>query len=127
MALVRALHHLLKKQSGSVECSFLTAYLSIKTMHHSFFPGAGGAAYYLYHVHISMSFLHNPTLASSLYMLWLRLAARDYASAARLVDSIGTDVDFSPGWEGAHVVPSFLPLPSVTSPTDAPASSHLDV
>ena len=52
-------------------------------------------AYYLYHVHVSMSFLHSPTLASSLYLLWLRFAYRDYADAARLVDSIGTDVEFS--------------------------------
>lgn len=36
------------------------------------------------------------TLASSLYLLWLRLAARDYGTAAQLVDCIGTDVEFSP-------------------------------
>uniref|UniRef100_A0A7S1J653 ubiquitinyl hydrolase 1 n=1 Tax=Eutreptiella gymnastica TaxID=73025 RepID=A0A7S1J653_9EUGL len=52
--------------------------------------------YYLYHVHVSMSFLHCPTLASALYLLWLRLAFRDYGDAARLVDSIATDTQFSP-------------------------------
>eukprot|EP01012_Entosiphon_sulcatum_P009332 TRINITY_DN1521_c0_g2_i1.p1 TRINITY_DN1521_c0_g2~~TRINITY_DN1521_c0_g2_i1.p1 ORF type:complete len:4962 (-),score=1074.52 TRINITY_DN1521_c0_g2_i1:73-14958(-) len=51
--------------------------------------------YYLYHVHVSMSFLHAPTLAAGLYLLWLRFANRDYGDAARLVDTIGTDIEFS--------------------------------
>jgi len=51
--------------------------------------------YFLYPVHISLSFLQTPTLASALNLLFLRYQFRDYADTARLVDAIGTDTDFS--------------------------------
>eukprot|EP00954_Amorphochlora_amoebiformis_P014105 1105270-Amorphochlora_amoeboformis.AAC.1 len=50
--------------------------------------------YFLYPVHISLSFLFTPTLSSALYLLLLRYLHRDYAAAFRLVHSIGTDAVF---------------------------------
>jgi len=50
--------------------------------------------YFLYPVHISLSFLFTPTLNSALYLLLLRFLHRDYAAAFRLVNSIGTDAVF---------------------------------
>jgi len=51
--------------------------------------------YYLYPVHVSLSFMFSPTLASALYLLLLRFLHRDYDAVFRLVDSIGTDTEFS--------------------------------
>eukprot|EP01083_Nonionella_stella_P030773 84290_1 len=51
--------------------------------------------YYLYPVHISLSFLHTPTLASALYLMLLRFLYRDYNDVFRLVNSIATDTEFS--------------------------------
>ena len=53
------------------------------------------AKYHLYSIHVSMSFLFSPTLASSLYLLLLRLMHRSYDEAFRLANTIGTDVAFS--------------------------------
>ena len=51
--------------------------------------------YFLYPMHISLSFLFTPTLSSALYLLLLRFLNRDYSSAFRLVHSVGTDAVFS--------------------------------
>jgi hypothetical protein len=51
--------------------------------------------FYLYPVHVSLSFMFTPTLASALYLLLLRFFYRDYAEVFRLVNTIGTDTEFS--------------------------------
>lgn len=51
--------------------------------------------YFLYPVHVSLSFLFCPTLASSLYLLLLRLLNRNYDEVFRLASTIGTDVEYS--------------------------------
>ena len=53
----------------------------------------GGLAtkYLLLPVHISLSFLQTPSLASALYLLNLRFVNRDYGDCMRLVSSVGTD------------------------------------
>ncbi len=53
------------------------------------------AKYHLYSIHVSLSFLFSPTLASSLYLLLLRLLHRSYDESFRLANTIGTDVAFS--------------------------------
>src|SRR5690606_9864250 len=45
--------------------------------------------YYLYPVHVSLSFMFTPTLASALYLLLLRFLHREYDSVVRLVNAIG--------------------------------------
>lgn len=52
--------------------------------------------FFLYSVHVSMSFLLPRGLASALYLLLLRLLKRDYHQAARLCDSVASDVALSP-------------------------------
>lgn len=52
--------------------------------------------FFLYSVHVSMSFLLPRGLASALYLLLLRLLKRDYHQAARLCDSVASDVPLSP-------------------------------
>ncbi|CUG86246.1 Hypothetical protein, putative, partial [Bodo saltans] len=52
--------------------------------------------YYLYPVHVSLSFLFTPTLASALYLMLLRFCNRNYAEVFRLAGSIGTDMEFTP-------------------------------
>ena len=51
--------------------------------------------YYLLPVHISLSFMFTPTLASSLYVLLLRFLHRMYTDVVRLANAIGTDTAFS--------------------------------
>ena len=51
--------------------------------------------YYIYPVHISLSFMFTPTLASALYLLLLRFFHRDYDQVFQLVNAIGTDTAFS--------------------------------
>ncbi len=46
---------------------------------------------FVFPVHVSGLFLEPGTLASSLYLLVLRLMARDYSGAVSLIGSIGTD------------------------------------
>jgi len=52
--------------------------------------------YYLYPVHVSLSFMFTPTLASALYLLLLRFYHRDYADVFRLAGTVGTDMEFTP-------------------------------
>jgi len=47
--------------------------------------------YYMYPVHVSLSFLYSTTLASALYLLLLRYLHRQYKDVVRLVDTVGTD------------------------------------
>lgn len=49
------------------------------------------AQVYIYPIHVSSSFLFTPTLASAIYMLWLRLAHRLYDEVVGLVNAIATD------------------------------------
>lgn len=51
--------------------------------------------YFLYPIHISMSFLMTKGLDSALYLLNLRLLARNYATTFRLADAVATDTKFS--------------------------------
>lgn len=51
--------------------------------------------YYLYPVHVSLSFLFTPTLASALYLMLLRFCNRNYQEVFRLAGSIGTDMEFT--------------------------------
>jgi len=51
--------------------------------------------YFMYPVHISLSFLYSTTLASALYLLLLRFLNRDYEKVALLVDTISSDVQLS--------------------------------
>ena len=57
----------------------------------------GGLAtkYLLLPVHVSLSFLQTPTLASALYLLALRFLARDYEDVQRLVSSVSTDTELT--------------------------------
>ena len=51
--------------------------------------------YYLYPVHVSLSFLMTKGIESALYLLLLRLLHRDYARVMVLTESIATDAAFS--------------------------------
>lgn len=51
--------------------------------------------YYLLPVHISLSFMFTPALASSLYLLLLRFLHRNYKDVVRLINTIGTDTAFT--------------------------------
>jgi hypothetical protein len=51
--------------------------------------------HYLYPVHLSLTFLFTPTLASALYLLLLRLLNRSYSEAFRLIDSCVSDTQLS--------------------------------
>lgn len=51
--------------------------------------------YFLFPIHVSLSFLFTPTLSSSLYLLVLRFLNRRYHDVFRLAATIGTDTDFS--------------------------------
>ena len=48
--------------------------------------------YYIYSIHVSKSFLFSSTLASSLYLVAILFAARDYKEVFELTDSLTTDV-----------------------------------
>ena len=52
--------------------------------------------YYVYPVHVSLSFLYSTTLASALYLLMLRYLHRQYKEVVRLVDTVGTDAALTP-------------------------------
>ena len=47
--------------------------------------------YYVYPVHVSLSFLYSTTLASALYLLLCRYLAREYKQAILLVDTVSSD------------------------------------
>eukprot|EP00755_Sulcionema_specki_P014189 Sspe_Gene.56011::Locus_30819_Transcript_1_1_Confidence_1.000_Length_7199::g.56011::m.56011 len=63
--------------------------------------GSLDVRYHLYQVHVSLSFVFTPTLASRLFLLWMRFLARDYAAVCHLVSTIGTDAEQS--WEESQV------------------------
>ncbi|KAH9261268.1 hypothetical protein BASA81_000972 [Batrachochytrium salamandrivorans] len=56
--------------------------------------------YFLYPVHVSLSFLMSKGIDSGLYLLLLRFFHRDYLQVFRLADSIATDTAFSPAGLG---------------------------
>jgi hypothetical protein len=51
--------------------------------------------YFMYPVHVSLSFMFTPTLSSALYLMLLRFLYRDYEEVFRLSVSISTDTLFS--------------------------------
>jgi hypothetical protein len=51
--------------------------------------------YYVYQVHVSRRFLVMPSLASMLYLLLLRLHAREYGDIFKFVYSCVSDVELS--------------------------------
>jgi len=55
--------------------------------------------YFLYPVHVSLSFLMSKGIDSGLYLLLLRFLHRDYVNVFRLADSIATDTAFSQAGE----------------------------
>ena len=91
--------------------------------------------YYLYPIHISLSFLFTPTLSSALYLLLLRFLNRDYDSVFRLTNSIGTDTELSSeelhifnaigsanndGHPDAHSCRLKISLSTIDSPVECP-------
>jgi Ca2+-binding EF-hand superfamily protein len=72
--------------------------------------------YFIYPIHVSLSFVFTPTLASALYLMLLRLLHRDYAEVFRLADTIGSDSDLSS--EERHLL---LTLGEANSDTHADA------
>eukprot|EP01063_Lacrimia_lanifica_P039595 TRINITY_DN8724_c1_g4_i1.p1 TRINITY_DN8724_c1_g4~~TRINITY_DN8724_c1_g4_i1.p1 ORF type:complete len:4579 (+),score=2099.61 TRINITY_DN8724_c1_g4_i1:248-13984(+) len=51
--------------------------------------------YFLYPVHISLSFLLTPTLGSSLYLLFLSFLGRLYEDSFRIAGTVGTDASLT--------------------------------
>jgi len=51
--------------------------------------------YFLYPVHVSLSFMFTPTLSSALYLLLLRFLNRRYPEVFRIAETIGTDTAFT--------------------------------
>jgi len=51
--------------------------------------------YYMYPIHVSLSFLQTKGLNSALYLMLLRFFHRDYDEVFRLADSVATDTDLS--------------------------------
>ena len=47
--------------------------------------------YYVYPVHVSLSFLYSTTLASALYLLLLRYLNRQYKAVVQLIDTVASD------------------------------------
>ena len=54
-----------------------------------------GTGYYVYPVHVSLSFMITTGLNSALYLLLARFLARDYVAVTGLTESVATDVAFS--------------------------------
>lgn len=52
--------------------------------------------YFIYPVHVSLSFLFTPTLSSALYLTLLRFLNRNYFEVFRLAEVIGTDTGYTP-------------------------------
>lgn len=61
--------------------------------------------FFLYPVHVSLSFLLTKGLNSAVYLMLLRFLHRDYAEVFRLADSIATDTKFNS--EGLQVFSAF--------------------
>jgi hypothetical protein len=55
----------------------------------------GGLRFFLLPVHVSLSFVQTPPLASALYLLLLRFLGREYREVMRLVNSVGTDTELT--------------------------------
>ena len=51
--------------------------------------------YYIYPVHVSLSFLYSTTLASALYLMLMRYLNRQYHQVVRLVDTVASDTDLT--------------------------------
>ena len=70
----------------------------------------GGSRHYLYPVHISHTFISCPSVGAALYLLLLRLLARQYDAAARVAPLCVSDATLSaeeaqlasPRWIRAH-------------------------
>lgn len=61
--------------------------------------------FFLYPVHVSLSFLLTKGLNSAIYLMLLRFLHRDYADVFRLADSIATDTNFNA--EGSQIFSRF--------------------
>ena len=61
--------------------------------------------YFLYPVHVSVSFLLTKGLNSAVYLMLLRFLHRDYSEVFRLADSIATDTKFNE--EGLKIFEAF--------------------
>ncbi len=61
--------------------------------------------FYLYPIHISLTFVMTRTLNSGLYLLLLRFLHREYDAAFRLCDAVATDAKLSP--EGEQTLAQF--------------------
>jgi hypothetical protein len=74
--------------------------------------------YYMYPVHVSLSFLYSTTLASALYLLLLRYLNRQYKAVVRLVDTVGTDSALTKEGRSLHLrhAPR-CPLISIRTPS----------
>ena len=57
--------------------------------------------FFMYPIHISLSFLLTKGLNSALYLMLLRLLHREYDSVFRLADSVATDTSFN--FEGLNI------------------------
>ena len=51
--------------------------------------------YYVYPVHVSLSFLYSTTLASALYLMLLRYLNRQYKAVVQLIDTVASDTDLT--------------------------------
>ena len=51
--------------------------------------------FYVYPVHVSLSFLYSTTLASAFYLLLLRYLSRQYRAVVQLVDTVACDTDLT--------------------------------
>ncbi len=63
--------------------------------------------FYLYPLHPSGAFLQPPSLASTLYLVALRMLHREYHTTSRLISTCATDVPFS---DDEQVEPGTLPV-----------------
>lgn len=74
-------------------CPFSTELIMIRR--HSTWNRALESRCYVYNVHVSRSFVLTPTLGSSLYLLFMRFAHRQYDDVFQLVNACATDTSFS--------------------------------
>jgi hypothetical protein len=72
--------------------------------------------YFMYPVHVSLSFLLTKGLYSALYLMLLRLLHRDYEEVYRLADSIATDTKLSK--EGTNIFNAFGKLATAIPPPE---------
>lgn len=96
-------------QSGLTQCPHLPLHLHMHSSHRCVWSvyGAGTELvldrdapswnacrelpYYLYPIHVSLTFVAPPTLSSAMYLLLLRFQARAYSSVVALIDTVATD------------------------------------